>query len=233
MGVCLTVRAQRNEQVGFVRDLYSTEIESESSYAPCACLHAVKSVNGNFSIGTALSLDEAGIKANAGLVDFSLTPMLTDFEYEHGKYYLSGRARCAAVTAMDGELSVQEFEIPFRYECDAAGDAVVDYNATVSPISCRARMDGERIGVDAELAVSLSTRSECCFHMLSQAKFGECVPRVGAVYTVCYPARDDTLWSVAKRYHRSVDAIAELNSLAGAPAADSAESLAGVKYLLV
>ena len=233
VGVCLTVRAQRNERVSFIRDLYSTCSESEQSYISCAFLQAVKCVNGNFSIGTALPLEDAGIKSNAALIDFSLVPMLTGFDCEHGKYHLSGRARCAAVTVADGELSVQEFEIPFRYECDGTADAVADYNATVSPISCRARMDGERIGVDAELAVCLSTRGESCIQMLSQAKFGEAVPHMGASYTVCYPAREDTLWSVAKRYHRSVDAISEINSLAGAPAADAKDSLAGVKYLLV
>ena len=108
-----------------------------------------------------------------------------------------------------------------------------DYDATVDVIGCRARVDGERIGVDAELSVSLATRGDTTFEMLSEATFGEAVVRQGAVYTVCYPSRDDTLWSVAKRYHRAVSVIADVNSLAGAPAADSPESLSGVRYLLV
>ena len=233
VSVCLTVRVQRNEQVSFIRDLYSTAAESEATYTTCAFLRAIKCVNGNFSIGTAIPLSEAGIKSGASLIDFSLTPMLTDVEWENGKYRLAGKARCQAVLTENGELSVQEFEIPFRYECDGTADQVADYNASVNLISCRARVDGERIGVDAELAVNLSTRGESRFQMLSQAKFGETVAQTGAIYTICYPSRDDTLWSVAKRYHRSVDVISEINSLAGAPAADSAESLAGVKYLLV
>ena len=233
VSVYLTVRAQRNEQVGFVRDLYSTAVASEASYTSCACLRALKCINGNFSIGTAIPLSEVGIKGGASLIDFSLTPMLTDVEWESGKYRLAGKARCQAVLTENGELSVQEFEIPFRYECDGTGDQVIDYNATVDLISCRARVDGERIGVDAELTVGISTRGESRFRMLSQAKFGEAVAHRDAVYTICYPAREDTLWSVAKRYHRSVDVISEINSLAGAPAADSPESLAGVRYLLV
>jgi hypothetical protein len=233
VSVYLTVRAQRNEQVEFIRDLYSTASTAETGYTNCACLRALKCINGNFSIGTAIPLAEVGIKSGATLLDFSLTPALNEVAWEGGKYRLAGRARCQAVLTEGGELSVQEFEIPFRYECDGTADSVTDYNATVDLISCRARVDGERIGVDAELTVGLSTRGESRFQMLSQAKFGEAVTHRDAVYTICYPAREDTLWSVAKRYHRSVDVISEINSLAGAPAADSPESLAGVRYLLV
>ena len=69
--------------------------------------------------------------------------------------------------------------------------------------------------------------------MICDASLGDEVSTTGAFCTICYPSREDTLWSVAKRYRRSVDAVAEINSLAGAPSADSPESLAGVRYLLV
>ena len=108
-----------------------------------------------------------------------------------------------------------------------------DYNASVSPISCRARVDGERISVDAELAVMLTTRTEQTCRMLASASFGDAVGGVGATYTICYPTREDTLWSVAKRYHRSVGELMTVNHLADAPMADSKDSLAGVRYLLV
>ena len=127
---------------------------------------------------------------------------------------------------------MQEFELPFRYETDG-GDAVTDYDCSVEVVSCRARMDGERIGIDAELSVSLITRGEERFRLIADAALGDAVSRTGAFCTVCYPSREDTLWSVAKRYHRSVSSIADANALAGAPAADARESLAGVHYLLV
>ena len=138
------------------------------------------------------------------------------------------------VILCDGEeTSTGEFDIPFRYETEGSDEKAVDYDATVTPISCRARVDGERIGVDAELAVSLRTLGESRFESLCEAKFGDPVSRSGAVYTICYPAPDDTLWSVAKRYHRSVSAVSDMNSLAGSPAADAKDSLSGVRFLLV
>ena len=100
-------------------------------------------------------------------------------------------------------------------------------------ISARARVDAERIGVDVELAVVLSTRGESEIRMLREAHFSEALVRHGSTYTICYPATDDTLWSVAKRYHRAIDTVSSINGLSDAPRADSIESLAGVKYLLV
>lgn len=125
--------------------------------------------------------------------------------------------------------------MPFRFEVGASGkeEVIGDYSAQANVILCRARVDGERISVDAELAVSLAVMGESRFRMVTEARFGEKIDREASVYTVCYPSKDDTLWSVAKRYHRPVEAIAQINSLAGAPAADSADSLSGVKYLLV
>lgn len=233
VSVRLHTQAQRNETVSFTRDIYSTAAECETRHTSCVFPRALKCVNSNFSIGTTLSLEEAGLKPNVSVMDISLIPTVTSLDADRGKYYLTGRCRCQIVHSDSEETVAQEFEIPFRYETDGTTSPVTDYTATVTPISCRARVDGERIGVDAELAVSLSLRGETRFEMLSEAKFGDAISRTGAVYTICYPSREDTLWSVAKRYHRSVASVSDINSLAGSPAADAPDSLAGVNYLLV
>ena len=232
----LQAYAQRNESVTFTRDLYSTAAEGECRYTSCVFSKSLGCVNGNFSLNTAISLEEAGIPAGAALIDLSVTPTVSSLECERGKYYLLGKCRCQAVLREGDETVTQEFELPFRYETDQAcddGAPVTDYRATVEAISCRARMDSERIGVDAELAVSMLLRGESRFDMLAEAHFSETDSDAGAVYTICYPSREDTLWSVAKRYRRSVGAVSELNSLAGSPAADAPDSLMGVKYLIV
>ena len=100
-------------------------------------------------------------------------------------------------------------------------------------ISCRVRLDGERLGVDAEIAIMACLRGEREIEMLTEASFGSEWKQEEAVCRICYPEKGDTLWSVAKRYHCGVNDLSERNRLASAPSADSAESLAGVNYLMI
>ncbi len=236
LSVKLGARAQRNEYFSYTRDVYSTASECESRYLSRTLPVAGKCLNGNFSLNTTLALEEAGIRPGYDVVDISGIPTVTSLESEKGKSILVGKCRCHVILSGEDELSAQEFEIPFRYETEgmlADDQKLSDYDATVDVISCRARMDGERIGVDAELSVSLAARSECEIKMLTDARFGDAISRSKAVYTICYPSREDTLWSVAKRYHCPVADVFERNGLSGAPSADSPESLSGVSYLLV
>ena len=233
MAVILRTRAQRNEEIQYIRDVYSTCAECEASYREEAFSRALRSVNGNFSLNHTLPLSEAGIRPDARVVDVCATPTVTAMECEHGKYRLLGRCRCQLILSDGEEMSAQEIELPFRYECEGSGEDVSDYDASVSVISCRARVDGERVSVDAELAVMLATRGKQECRMLAAASFGESVKNTAGTYTICYPTREDTLWSVAKRYHRAVDDVVRDNHLSEASMADASDSLAGVRYLLV
>ena len=231
--IILQTRAQRNVQLTFTRDLYSTESECESKYAAVAIPRAIRCASGNISLNTTLPLSEIGLRPGLSLIDLSITPTVNALENEGGKYVLTGRARCQATLGERDEELMHEFEIPFRYECEGNREPVKDWSATAEIISSRGRLDSERIGVDAELAITLTTRTESEVRLLREAHFASPIGKCRSVYTICYPARTDTLWSVAKRYHRSVDTVAAANGLSDAPHADSPESLSGVKYLLV
>ena len=233
VGVRLHTRAQRNEAFPFTKDLYSTNTTCEGKYGVFSLPRALKCGNGNVSLNHTLSLEEAGIRPNAQVVDVTLLPGSYALEEEAGKYRVTGRCRAHVILADEGDYSAQEFELPFRYESEGEAFGVSDYDVRVSTVSCRARVDGERIAIDAELSVALAVCGERRVEMLTEVAFGEPLAKNGATYTVCYPSADDTLWSVAKRYHRAINTVLESNSLAGSPVADSPDSLAGVKYLLV
>ncbi len=231
--VILRARAQRNERIAYTRDLYSTERSCEASYAAVSLPQAIKCLNGNFSLNTTVPLDAAGLRAGMAVADTSAVATVTGIEAERGKYYLNGKCRVHVILLEGEEWLSQELELPFRYETDGNREVPKFSELAADVLSCRARMDGERIGVDAEIAVSGTLRGEAEIRMLCEARFGgEWMPK-GAIKTVCYPMREDTLWSVARRYHRPITALAEGNALPSAPAVDSPDSLAGVKYLLV
>lgn len=228
----LMAHAQRNKTVTYTKDLYSTAAAGECRYGELLLPRALRCGNGNFSLNTTLSLEEAGLRPGATVVDIQAQPAALTLERERGKICVSGKCRCHLILAGE-ELSAQEFEIPFRYEGETVAEEITDHGVAVDVISCRARMDGERIGVDAELAVCFFARGEAPVKRLTEAHFSDPLGRDEAAYTICYPAKEDTLWSIAKRYHRPISAVAEENGLSGLPGADSSESLQGIGYLLV
>ncbi len=232
--VHLQARAMRNETLCYVKDVYSTELTSESRYVEQILPQAIRCANGNFSLNATLTPEESGLRAGGRVLDVALIPTVTGVECQRGRAILSGRCRCHLLLSDGEESYAQEAELPFRYEIDGVEGCAEEYEAVVDPLSCRARADGDRIAVDAEMAVCLSVRGSASTRMLSEVRFGEAVERDStAVYTVCYPTPADSLWSISKKYHRAVASVADQNSLPGAAAADSPDSLAGVSYLLV
>ncbi len=224
--------AMRNEDISYTADLYATGAMTEGTYETMTLPHVLGVREGNFSLNSMLTLDEAGIRAGQTVVDLTMTPFSLELEDERGKYTVSGKCRCRALILGDGEGGMQEFEIPFRYVSDGEREPMSGYSVEVAPISVKWRMDGERLGIDAEMAVTLATHANARVAVFSGADITPAAEREAA-YMVCYPSREDTLWSVAKRYSRSIDDIAAMNPLQELPAADAPESLAGVAYLLV
>lgn len=234
VGMILTTRAQRNESATYTKDLYSTSVQNENSYRELPYRSAIRCLNGNFSFSTSYPYAELGLRSEQNVLDAVASATVRAVEEEHGRTYLTGVCRCQLLLSVNGELSTEEFEAPFRYETESEGNSISGYDAHANVISCRVRADGERVALDAEIAVSAALWSEGSVKMLSKVSFGETLEsgkRNG--YTVCYPSAEDTLWSVAKRYHEPTESISARNGLAGAPSADSPESLDGIVYLLV
>lgn len=234
VGVLLSARAQRNETVPFVKDAYSTTAVCENQYRTIPFRRAEKCLNGNFTHGVNLPLSETGVRPSQNVVEVSADALIDRVENERGRCYLLGRCLCHLLLWEAGEWSTAELETPFRYETDAPRGKVDGWQAVAEVINARARSDGESISLDAEIALSASLWSEDSLTHLALSREGEAISAgQGDGWTVCYPAGEDTLWSVAARYHRPIGEILERNGIPGAPVADARESLEGISYLLI
>lgn len=248
VGVICEARAQSNETVTYVKDLYSTRRESTCRYAVYPAEQALRAVNGNFTLSDSLPLSEAGIDPTARVVDITATAIPEGLTADPAKSrcVLTGKCRCHLILLRDGEYAIAEPELPFRYEFDDSGlmrsavslekednTGAPLFDGQVLVVNCRARMDGERVGIDAELAVSVRTRRPTPFTALVEALSGEEVTRHRGEYVICFPAPTDTVWSVAKRYHAPMAALTAANNLPAGIRPDGAESLEGVGYLIV
>ena len=231
-GVIIEVQAAHSEDVEYVKDVYSISRKSENEYKKVTVPHAAVCFGGNFTLSDSLTLDEAGLAPGAHVIDASGTAMVEEYHFEGGKCAISGKAKFAFLTEKDGEYGISEAELPFSYRTSASGDFSRAICECVI-ISARARADGERIGIDAEIGVMGMAMTDGDEKMLSGAAFGDEISVPRGEFVVCYPSNDDTLWSVAKRYGASLDALRESNRITDGSAPDSLESLENVPFLVI
>lgn len=215
--ISLEAEAYRRESAVFTRDIYSIGATAEVTCGTRRVWLPVRVTNGNFSQSGVFDAAEVGLPPTARIVDITGTAAADGISAERGRCIVTGEV-CYSVVYRDGEqYGAVELCQPLRYETDLPGssssaDAALDGSATLTVMSCRARMDGERVAVDCEIGVALAAGQYNSVKMLEHARFtpreaprGDCI--------VCYPDSSDTLWSVARRYLADADDIAAANSL--------------------
>ena len=232
MGVALEARVMCNRPVRYTKDVFSTK-------RACECVHddyelpvAIRALNGNFTQSDSVALSEVEIPAGGSIVDVCGSADAEGLSWERGRCTVSGTANYIVLMSADGEVSAHEISMPWKYEVECAREPA-DWRAHVQVLSCRARVDGERIGIDAEIACAVELWDTAPASVLRSVRFGDAAERTGGAFTVCYPAPDDSLWSVAKRYATALSAVRNANDLGADAPADAPESIEGCKYLIV
>ncbi len=232
VGVVLQAHVMTNRPVCYTKDIFSTKKACECAYDEYELPVAIRALDGNFTQSDSLPLTEAEIPAGCSIVDVCGSAEAEEMRWERGRCTLSGNGHYIVLTHVDGEVSPHEITLPWKYEFECAREPS-DWRAYVKVLSCRARVDGERIGIDAEIACAAEVWDIATAKVLRSVRFGEAADRASGAFVVCYPCAQDSLWSVAKRYATSLGAIRAANDLDGDCPADSPASIEGCKYLIV
>ena len=232
VGIIIEVEGCREENVSYVKDVYSTSRSTENKYKKVTLLSGGEEFSGNFTLSDSLSLDDAGIAHGSRAVDICGAVYPEEYAFDKDKCLILGKARFSLLIEKDGEYSVSDIELPFVYRAATSGE-FDRASADGEIISARVRMDGDRIGIDAEVGIRGSAARGERATMLAEVGFGEELGRERGKVVICYPSVDDSLWSVAKRYGAPLESLASVNALQLTGETDSAKSLEGVKYLVV
>lgn len=234
-GIILELSICKNEGVTYVKDAYSTTHDTECTYKEIPFLEEGRAFNSNFTQSDSMTLEKAGIGPEHKIIDISGYAYPESAVLEGEKWVFTGKTKFSLLTEKEGEYGNAEIEMPYRYAIDSKHNEEENAyaDATAEIISARARLDGERIGIDAEVMMRciISTRNSA--KMLDSVSFGEEKEKSRGEYVVCYPSHDDNLWSIAKRYSTTVSAITLTNKLTPAPIPDAKDTLSGVHYLIV
>lgn len=220
------------EENEVVRDVYSISKKSDNTYKKIAISSASSCFSGNLTLSDSLPIDEIGITVGARIIDACGTAFVDEYCFANDKCALSGKAKISMLCEKDGELSVVETELPFNYKTSAEGE-FTRAMAEAQVIFVRARTDGDRVGIDAEIGFCGTASLVGEEKILDNAFFADDLNRPGGEITVCYPSVGDSLWSVAKKYGVSLDSLCKNNKISDVGEYDSLESLKDVNFLLI
>ncbi len=117
----------------------------------------------------------------------------------------------------DGGYRSETFAIPYKVRVNCGGVISPNTKLTcdVTCISCRARSDGARLGVDGEISVTVIGTEETAEEIITEATCDMDAPMDCATDEIiaAYLSDGDSLWSIGKRYHVPLAEIVHANSL--------------------
>lgn len=223
-------------EMEYVKDAYSTEfdcdLKTESSVLPS--LLACK--NGNMTFSASTELSEMGLSDGmSDIIDVSGSAAAEAAEFDGDKWTVSGKCRFNVIYGGEenGDVSSFETELPFKYEFDGEAGESDRFECSVTAMDVRARNDGERMTFDCELALSCYILGKDEAEIITDIVIGDRNDRGSRGFTVCYPDKSDSLWSVAKRYRAPIAETAKENGINGGADADNIGISDGTKYMIV
>lgn len=209
--------AQKNEQLTYIKDFYSTECECECEYQSTHLPIAIKCTGGNITQNEAVDLVEIKLSPDAKIIDVCGTAQTNELLSEAGKLILKGEAHYRVIYIHEDEYGAQDVTLPFKYELDNRHSAESDmppvWCASASVISTRARCDEERLYLDSELALTLRAGGKKSVDMLSEATFGKQIVKPKSEIVICYPEKNASLWEIAKKYNEKPEKIRAQNAI--------------------
>ena len=217
----LSANAVVNEDREVVTDAYLLEKETRAEYSDFSyetfseikreSLEIVEKV----PIGGISSENIRGVISAVGeILESSATPVGRGVKIS-GKVALS---MVACEINDDGSISYVPLKHTFDFDENVNISSHISDNSVLRSVlslsSPEALIDGNEIEVRCPLSLMLSVDSLSVINKLdSLSVIGDVEREDGSTITVYYPTEADTLFSVAKRFHKSPSSLAEANSI--------------------
>ena len=224
VNLLIDLSAQKNITSNYVKDVYSTENFTETAYKTQRIFSSLACFNANFSQNERIKLEDTSTIKGANAILCRCDPSVEECSFASGKYAVSGICKYSVLCEKDGDYSIYEQPIPFKYEFNGS-EQHSDFLARLSPISCNARIDGDSLAIDSELSVCAELASEDEISLLSEVRFGEPLVKKCGDMILCYPSPEDSLWSVSKRYCVPMLSLPNVT--------DPEDKLDGIKFVTV
>ncbi len=200
IGILLEGFAARNAEMEYTSDVYSTKNECEISYEEIQPRSLLTCGVWGLTVNERLPLSQTGIPEDAKLIDTLCTASFDKCELIDGKPTFGGNADFCVIYKKDDEIYAANVKLPIKYTAASADMDIVSFDCCSEPTDVSARIEQGELRLGVELMICADCMGESSVQMADSVRFAEAVDKRESEVIVCYPAYDDTLWSVAKRY---------------------------------
>ena len=235
--------AVENESVSVITDAYLLDAETVNEYADLEYTTLGSCQINELTISDKISREAIGcadardiLVMYADVRSASAENLGNAVEYK-GEIAISGVA-CeinvdSTVTYVPIKMS-RPFVQNVNLNCQNYANSIIDYS--IQPVLCEGSFDADDMYVKCILKVKTKLSAPSKITRLATCSVGgdaEIMASASRI-TVYYPSADDTLFSVAKRFHTTAAKLCCDNSIeATASTHDAPDSLSGVKKLLI
>ena len=204
----ISAELAENRRVEYTADAYSTERELESETETLDLPVVLVCGKGNFSQNERLPLCDTSIPEGAVLVDIFPRATLDGCEYK-GRYEMTGRCVYTLLWEKEGEYGASDVELPLKYAFEGKAGEDISCAARGEVISCRGRVDGELLCIDAEISAEATVVGREPIERIRDMSLGDSFEKEKNRMVIYYPAEGETAWDVAKKYRVRADSISE------------------------
>ncbi len=212
IGVIFEGKCTNIYEAEYMSDMYSTEYD-------CICRMENKSVRrmlchaqSGFTVSERIALENTSLPADAEIVECTASAGFDRCECMGNKCAFSGNAKFCVIYSKDGEMWSTELAVPIKYEAPTLYES--DANAEISSFEACAgiyapkiRINDGNVCIDAEVYFSGECMTQKTVSVVEEAQIGETKSKREPELVVCYPAKEDTVWSIAKRYSVAPSAV--------------------------
>ena len=208
-----------NKDEYLTSDCYSTKYETDATYKAIDSYSVLKNQNVSFTVS-----EVAKRKNNEAteIIEILANPVYEKTEIKGQKASITGKIELNVIgkgeEKENGEVEYinDTYDVPFKYDTDLGKtpyECIVRNNLTVGNVN--GRYDTDKLFVNCEVFLAQDIIEKSKIEILDTAiiKKDKEIKNSSACVRVYFPKEKDTLWEIAKKYHTTVNKIAEQNEI--------------------
>ncbi len=212
IGVIFEGKCMNIYEAEYMSDMYSTEYE-------CICRMENRGVRrllcfaqSGVTVSERIPLEGTSIPADAEIIESMASAYIDKCDCNGSKCIFTGNAKFCMLYSKDAEIWSTELLVPIKYEASTLYEAdsdteVSSFEASAVICSPKVRINDGNICIDAEMYFSGEAMTQRTVSVVAESQIGEAKEKREPELIVCFPIKDDSVWSIAKRYSVSPSAV--------------------------